>query len=279
MSDQAIIPETKFFDFSTALLPEVLALQAPPFSNAKESFRQLRYVARYAEELGCQSMAVENHYIDRDYIEDHSVFYSKSLHPYPNYCRRVHFFSKSKNEVQDRFRAVVAEGIKGGETAYRKLGSEFSDEAYLGFCVVRPLDGSPVGRTVMKTYPEVPSDPAKSVYQNEIRSREIENKSRCSRASGMLGECRHGVRSGRGGDGIDATNCWSVRPPSDELPSRCHERCGVWPAPVGCRVDAALDGVVASRRLDPLEPVEGVGADARAVRTRWGPHPPTAAVV
>jgi len=41
---------------------------------------------------------VEQHYIDRDHIEDHSVFYSKSLYPYPNFCCRVHFFSLGKEE-------------------------------------------------------------------------------------------------------------------------------------------------------------------------------------
>lgn len=35
----------------------------------------------------------------------------------------------------------------------------------------------------------------------------------------MLGECRYGVRNGRRGDEIDATNCGSVRPPNDEPPA------------------------------------------------------------
>ena len=119
----------------------------------------------------------------------------------------------------------------------------------------------------------------KSVYQNELRSRGIENKSRCSRASGRLGECRRVVRSGREGGGIDAANCWSVRPPNGGLPSRCREECGVWPAVVGCRVDAVRGGAVASRRRGPLELVEAVGEDVRAGRPRRGPRPPMAAVV
>ena len=38
-------------------------------------------------------MLVEEHYIDRDHMEDHSVFYSRNLYPYSNFCRRVHFFT------------------------------------------------------------------------------------------------------------------------------------------------------------------------------------------
>ncbi len=50
----------------------------------------------------------------------------------------------------------------------------------------------------------------------------------------MLGECRRGVRSERGGDGIDSANCWCVRRPSDKHPGRCRAECCVWQSSAGC---------------------------------------------
>src|SRR5262249_6335420 len=35
---------------------------------------------------------------------------------------------------------------------YRKACAKFSEEAYLGFAIIRPLDGSPVGRTVVRHF-------------------------------------------------------------------------------------------------------------------------------
>lgn len=51
-------------------------------------------------------------------------------------------------------------------------------------------------------------------------------------------------------------------------------RCGVWPASVGCRVDA-----VASRRLDPSEFAEDVCVEPRTFRRFEGPDPPVSVVV
>src|SRR3989442_1582913 len=59
--------------------------------------RQLRYIWEYLKLLNCRAIVVENHYIDRDYMEDHSVFYSRSLRDYPNFCRRLHFFSSTED--------------------------------------------------------------------------------------------------------------------------------------------------------------------------------------
>lgn len=150
-------PKTDFHKFDPTGLPEVLKLKSPQFSTPDEAFRQLRYVAEYANGLGCQCIVVESHYIDRDHIEDHSVFYSKSLHPYPNSCRRIHFFSAPRVDVEHRLRKVVEIGLGQGVTAYRQACRDFSDEAYLGFLVLKPLAGSPVGRTVLRTFPEVPT--------------------------------------------------------------------------------------------------------------------------
>jgi hypothetical protein len=149
-------PDVAFYAFGEKGLPELLRLTPPHFSSRDEAFRQLSYVERYAAELGCKSLALESHYIDRDYIEDHSVFYARSLFPYANFCRRVHFFKCSVAVAQQGINRAVQTGIESGRAAYGKACGDFSDEAYLGFCVVKPLEGSPVGRTVLRTFSEDP---------------------------------------------------------------------------------------------------------------------------
>jgi hypothetical protein len=155
------VPKVEWHHFGERPLENHLELRAPPFTSAREAFSQLRYVEQYAADLRCQTIAIESHYIDRDYMEDHSVFYSKSLFSYKNSCRRIHFFSVAEDQVKATLDAIVETGIKEGAEAYRQKCKQLSDTAYLGFAVIKPLDGSPVGRTVLRCHPEVPDDPAK----------------------------------------------------------------------------------------------------------------------
>ncbi len=145
-------------EFVTGKLKELLKLFAPPLTPINESFTQLRYVEAYANDCECRSIAIESHYIDRDHMEDHSVFYSKSLFPYVNYCRRVHFFSVSVAEAQARLKEIVTKGIRNGVEQYHTECLNFSSSAYIGFAVIKPLGGSPVGRTVLKCFPEEPQE-------------------------------------------------------------------------------------------------------------------------
>jgi hypothetical protein len=155
-------PRIAFVSFGTAQLEQTLQLTVPPFVQADRALRQLRYVREYAGELGCKSLVVEQNYIDRDYMEDHSVFYSKSLYPYPNFCRRIHFFKEEVERVREQLQKIVEVGIRQGEERFRNTCRDFSDRVYLGFSVIKPLHGSPVGRTVLRCYPEIPQDAADS---------------------------------------------------------------------------------------------------------------------
>jgi hypothetical protein len=151
-----------WFSFELGTLEKALKLSSPPFVNPSKAFRQLRYVEKYAGDLQCKSLAIESHYIDRDYIEDHSVFYSKSLYPYPNSCRRIHFFSLEADAVKHRLFEIVEHAAQQGSIAYKAGCERFSEEAYLGFAVVKPLAGSPVGRTVLRCFPELPTEPERA---------------------------------------------------------------------------------------------------------------------
>jgi hypothetical protein len=135
------ITVVSFPDHLSSLLPSPPGLiedQWPP--------TQLLYLGLYLKELGCKTIIVETHYIDRDYIHDHALFYARSLRDYPNSCQRWHFFSEDLNteQWQELFHAASTATLKEHE---QRFGS-----SYLGFTVIRPLPGSPVGRTVLRTY-------------------------------------------------------------------------------------------------------------------------------
>ena len=109
---------------------------------------QLVYLGEYLGDLGCQTVVVESHYIDRDFISDVALFYSRSLRSSPNFCQRLHFFSERFSQSQ--WRSLMSRTDGRGQ---RQAG-ELLQKTYLGFSVVRPLPGAPVGRTVLRTYPE-----------------------------------------------------------------------------------------------------------------------------
>jgi hypothetical protein len=109
---------------------------------------QLTYLSSYLSQLGCKSVVIEDHYVDRDYIDDMALFYSRSLRAYPNYCYRLHFFATAMDQA--RFRSLVTENDSGKHDQ----AQGFFQSAYLGFSVVKPLAGAPLGRTVLHTFPE-----------------------------------------------------------------------------------------------------------------------------
>lgn len=148
------VQSVEFHPFDFGILESCLQLSEPIFVRGEDALRQLRYIEAYATDLDCRSIAVERLYIDRDYMEDHSVFYSKSLHPYSNRCQRVHFFALDEAGVRSGIRRVIQAGVADGKHAYREACLNFSEEAYLGFSVIKPLPGSPVGRTVLRCFPD-----------------------------------------------------------------------------------------------------------------------------
>ena len=107
---------------------------------------QITYLSEYLEQICCATVLIEDHYVDRDYVEDMAIFYARSLRAYPPYCQRMHFFSESFDETKWRDLLVRA---NGGEAENMR---QWLQDAYLGFSVIRPLPGSPLGRTVVATF-------------------------------------------------------------------------------------------------------------------------------
>lgn len=152
-------PESEFntegfeiLDFGS--LKDILELEVPPLQRS--GFRQLSFIERHLRESDkpCKSVIVENHYIDRAFIEDYREFYATSYKQYKNSCRRIHFFSLEKDELKKRISDLfdIGRGMGDGSGKFVRACEDFSSEAYLGFSVIKPLSGSPVGRTVLSHY-------------------------------------------------------------------------------------------------------------------------------
>lgn len=114
------------------------------------SSRQIEYLRYYLEDLRATSAIEEQGYFDRDYLAEFAAFYGVSAKGYPNICRRIHFFSGSILD-RSRFSKALAEN----DTALAEI-----QDRYLGFVVVRPIPAAPLGRTVLRWYPErLPNTP------------------------------------------------------------------------------------------------------------------------
>ena len=87
-------------------------------------------------------------------MEDHGIFYSRNLKSYPNFCQRIHFFLSPSSEVKRKLQKLISLGRTKGEAAYRLACQKFSAKEYLGFSVIKPLEGCPVGRTILRSFAE-----------------------------------------------------------------------------------------------------------------------------
>lgn len=124
------------------------SLAASPQSNT----RQLKYIIGYLKDLGAESVIEEPQYFDRDYLSEFSAFYGLSSKGYPNICKRLHFFASNIN------RSLFRKSIGGQQSSCKRLR-----DSYLGFVVIRPIPASPLGRTVLKWYPDDESKPPRVV--------------------------------------------------------------------------------------------------------------------
>ena len=105
--------------------------------------QQTKYLQVYLSEIGCQTLVVEHHYVDRVFMHDGVVYYARSLRSYPNFTKRVHFFGRAFEQTNWTKMINQAAGHE-----YTEI-QETLQESYLGFSVIRPLPGSPIGRTIL----------------------------------------------------------------------------------------------------------------------------------
>jgi hypothetical protein len=92
-----------------------------------------REVLSQAYASGAQTAVAEYRYLDPDYRNEHSRFYSSTFRRYPSVAHRIHFFSDPPPEELDDAR----------------IAARFDRDSYLGYSVLRPVAGGPVGRTML----------------------------------------------------------------------------------------------------------------------------------
>lgn len=104
----------------------------------------IKYLDVYLLFIGAKCAIIEYEYVDRDYLEDYTRYYSRCFKAYKRECVRVHFFSKeySTDEIN---RTLLDED--GRDRA-------LIQESYLGFVVLRPLQRTIIGRTCLLPYAE-----------------------------------------------------------------------------------------------------------------------------
>jgi hypothetical protein len=104
----------------------------------------IRYFQDYLEEIDARTIVMENHYVDRDFLEDFANYYIRCFHDYSHTCRRLHFFKK---EFDLGFFKKLLQGNP-------EIDVEDFQHSYLGFIVTKPLPSTIIGRTCLNTYPE-----------------------------------------------------------------------------------------------------------------------------
>lgn len=115
-------------------LATLLQLEPPAFRTVEETFLQLEYLADYVRRedlspLQGRSVTIEPHYVDRDFMADHSVLFASTLRPPPNYCRRIHFFAGNAATTQKELMAlgpILAGKDLSPLEQYKRACDEFS---------------------------------------------------------------------------------------------------------------------------------------------------------
>lgn len=115
---------------------------------------QVLFLAAHLKSLGASSLLIETHYVDRHYVEEVGLYYSRCLGFSGNACARIHAFTglgegrdlHEDGRLSELLRLASQEGPARVE--------ELLQPAYLGYVVVRPQPSVPIGRSVLKP-PEI----------------------------------------------------------------------------------------------------------------------------
>ena len=141
-------------DFERALVDASRGKEAP--------CAQIKYLTRYCAWLGALTVVREEHYVDRHFVDEHGLYYSRMLQPPPNAVRRFHLFRRSFTNVDlarifERRARLRGEKLDAYDT---RLSLD-----YLGFISVRPLPSAPIGRTVLRRLPD--GDEPREIWATE----------------------------------------------------------------------------------------------------------------
>lgn len=123
---------------------------------------RFKYLDEYLYQIGCKTIIIESDYIDGNYLEDYSRYYSRCFEGYLKTCVRIHLFS---NEFTGE---IFKERLLATCTNTEDV---FFAPNYLGFIVIRPLPNAPLGKVCLATYP---SEDGKNRYFPALRSYEAQ---------------------------------------------------------------------------------------------------------
>jgi hypothetical protein len=119
------------------LLPADLLTLTSRYGGARvELFADVIFQAQRA---GAVSVLAEYRYIDADYRSEHSRFYSTTFRRYPSVAHRLHFF---REPLDDPALDATKPNVLG-------------EYGYVGYSVIRPVDASPVGRTMLPLHSDL----------------------------------------------------------------------------------------------------------------------------
>jgi len=98
------------------------------------SIKPLKALLAILYKHGARTVVIEDNYVDKDYQDEFSAFYSRAFRVYPQRCTRLHFFAEDIPE-----NTSVLDLVK-------------SRDQYLGFVVLRPTDLQKIGRTILRPF-------------------------------------------------------------------------------------------------------------------------------
>lgn len=111
--------------------------------NCNATDKHFKYFEDYLRSIGAATVIVEPEYIDKNFMEDYSRYYSRCFKSYSKKCERLHFFSSGFNR-NDFDKAVL------DPDSHSDL-----QKHYLGFIVLRPLPDAQIGKVCLSVYPDV----------------------------------------------------------------------------------------------------------------------------
>ena len=122
--------------------------------------KQLNYLCNYLEsaQIKCETLFLENEYIDRHYLEDYSEYYAKCFPSHPRMCSRLHFFSTEFDETAF---------LDGVTTNSQEFINKIS-ENYIGFAVIRPIPHTFLAKLCLKPFPSLIGDVKSRVIRRKI---------------------------------------------------------------------------------------------------------------
>jgi len=121
-----------------------------PFHLVKQK-KQISYLDCYLQspDIAANTLIIENSYIEKNYTENYSEYYSRCFHPYSKTCSRIHFFNLPNEWSSEKLEQLLND--RDGGLLSSEGYSELCD-GYIGFVVIRPIPNTFLDKICLKIY-------------------------------------------------------------------------------------------------------------------------------